>query len=428
VTGCFGPYIHPAMVVGPAWTRGEIEKPAGEKNMGTWTAGVYTPEQQARLGVDEQGTKVAPAAALELRAAPAAAPTAGRCGAIGPAWTRGEIEKPAGTINMGTWTARVYTEEQKRRLGVDKDGNKVTTASQQPQTITPAYATALLSSQQLMGTLCKQYFKKYDVNGDNVLQLSELTVLCTDLHLGLGMSQANVECIKSSILPFSQGGADDQLTIDEFPVWFASVMKESIDANTAAPAPRIPTGFVLTVKALSGRQETLEVPLSMNLSELREAAAAALELPAAQTQLMIGERILSEGHQTLKDCDFEPGQEIDAIVVSTLKVRRHVYNMRGGAPPNRGYHLIATDEVDLEPNAPLGEQMDKLVPNDGYPGKANTAGVKLFAFQPANDGAPKIWTGGLNEIELEESGNALDTFDADGAVEVALLLPMRGMD
>lgn len=43
------------MVIGPARTRGEIEKPAGKKNMGTWTADVYTPEQQARLGVDEHG-------------------------------------------------------------------------------------------------------------------------------------------------------------------------------------------------------------------------------------------------------------------------------------------------------------------------------------------------------------------------------------
>eukprot|EP01046_Picozoa_sp_COSAG06_P079845 COSAG06_NODE_27225_length_597_cov_3.471888_1_plen_33_part_10 len=26
--------------VGPAWTRGEIEAPAGERDMGGWTAGV----------------------------------------------------------------------------------------------------------------------------------------------------------------------------------------------------------------------------------------------------------------------------------------------------------------------------------------------------------------------------------------------------
>jgi hypothetical protein len=41
--------------LGPRWTRGEIERPAGERNMGTWTAAVYTPEQQLRLGVDEMG-------------------------------------------------------------------------------------------------------------------------------------------------------------------------------------------------------------------------------------------------------------------------------------------------------------------------------------------------------------------------------------
>ena len=44
--------------LGPGWTRGEIEAPQGEKNMGTFTAAVYTAEQMARLGVNEQGQKV----------------------------------------------------------------------------------------------------------------------------------------------------------------------------------------------------------------------------------------------------------------------------------------------------------------------------------------------------------------------------------
>ena len=43
--------------VGPAWTRGEIEKPEGERDIGGSTELYYTPEQQARLGVDEQGNK-----------------------------------------------------------------------------------------------------------------------------------------------------------------------------------------------------------------------------------------------------------------------------------------------------------------------------------------------------------------------------------
>ena len=44
---------------------------------------------------------------------------------IGPAWTRGEIEKPEGVRNMGSYDALFYTEEQQRRLGVDESGAKV---------------------------------------------------------------------------------------------------------------------------------------------------------------------------------------------------------------------------------------------------------------------------------------------------------------
>ena len=41
--------------VGPAWTRGEAEAPAGQRDMGGWQAAVYDAEQQQRLGVDEFG-------------------------------------------------------------------------------------------------------------------------------------------------------------------------------------------------------------------------------------------------------------------------------------------------------------------------------------------------------------------------------------
>ena len=114
--------------IGPAWTRGEIEKPAGERNMGTWTAAVYTEEQQVRLGVDEHGTKVhatgdAPASGCGDGGFGSGGPRPlGGLGGIGPAWTRGEMEKPAGEKDMGGWTALVYTEEQQARLGVDEQG------------------------------------------------------------------------------------------------------------------------------------------------------------------------------------------------------------------------------------------------------------------------------------------------------------------
>lgn len=47
-----------AGVIGPAWTRGEIEKPTGLRDMGGWMANFYTPEQQQRLGVDENGNSI----------------------------------------------------------------------------------------------------------------------------------------------------------------------------------------------------------------------------------------------------------------------------------------------------------------------------------------------------------------------------------
>jgi len=52
-------------------------------------------------------------------------PLIGGVGGLGPAWTRGEIEKPAGEKSMGTYTVNFYTEEQQKRLGVDENGNKV---------------------------------------------------------------------------------------------------------------------------------------------------------------------------------------------------------------------------------------------------------------------------------------------------------------
>jgi hypothetical protein len=54
--------------LGPAWTRGEIEAPAEEKSVGTSTIGVYTSEQQPRLGVDEFGEMAAAEPEPEIQA------------------------------------------------------------------------------------------------------------------------------------------------------------------------------------------------------------------------------------------------------------------------------------------------------------------------------------------------------------------------
>jgi hypothetical protein len=112
--------------VGPAWTRGEGEKPLGEKAMGGWTAAVYTAEQQARLGVDEFGSpKSQPT--QEVTNIPVSNPSEPVHPMIG-AGLEGrshQQEAPQGTKNMGTWTAAVYTAEQQARLGVTEMGEAV---------------------------------------------------------------------------------------------------------------------------------------------------------------------------------------------------------------------------------------------------------------------------------------------------------------
>ena len=46
----------------------------------------------------------------------------GGTGGLGPAWTHGTIEAPAGVQDMGSWKAAVYTEEQQARLRVTAEG------------------------------------------------------------------------------------------------------------------------------------------------------------------------------------------------------------------------------------------------------------------------------------------------------------------
>ena len=95
----------------PPWERGEMEKPAGTKDMGGWTRGVFTLEQQNRLGVDEDGQKILSNKKVQVLPPAHLLPNG--------------MEAPAGTKDMGSFTRGVYTSEQQARLGVDEDGKKV---------------------------------------------------------------------------------------------------------------------------------------------------------------------------------------------------------------------------------------------------------------------------------------------------------------
>ena len=97
--------------LGPAWTRGEIERPLGTKSMGTWTAAVYTEEQQLRLGVDEQGKPQADAAATTAQ--PASSRFPAHWGDEPRAQTR-DLRPLPGGYGMGSGTLAKWIEDKMR--------------------------------------------------------------------------------------------------------------------------------------------------------------------------------------------------------------------------------------------------------------------------------------------------------------------------
>ncbi|CAL1134261.1 unnamed protein product, partial [Cladocopium goreaui] len=436
-------------LVGPAWTRGEMERPAGTQDMGTYKTLVYTPEQQERLGVDANGNPAAktaeevPVAAkasspAPMPAAPAGRPgNPGRIGLAGPAWTRGEMERPAGTKDMGGWKALVYTPEQQERLGVDQDGKPVTkpveekpvkAGSKGPQPITAEYAAALLNSDKLLSDMCKKYFRKYDSNKDAFLESEEIVTLCQDLHSGLGIDLTDKD-IEESMKPYS-GGKEAGLKEEDFSSWFAQILQDTVKKSQVSngKATEQPAELTeLTVKSLNGGETTLNVEGSSAVAELAKRAAALLDLPVAKTKIACGGEVLDE-MTSIASAKLDASSDLTAVVMNSIKVRRHVYQGRGGAPPYRGFHLVATDEVELEPGKKLGEQWTKMVPEDGYPGPSGYQ-VFPFAFQSTPSfKVPEKWEGGMNEVKVEQDIFPEDVFGVDGEVELAVLLPMRGMD
>ena len=118
---------------------------------------VTSPVQRGSVrGIDpkslDQETPAASAKAPPAPAPPAACPAppeaaATGLDALGPAWTRGELERPAGEKDMGGWKAAVFTEEQQARLGIDAEGHPAPTpvARQTTQALTAELLAAAVA-------------------------------------------------------------------------------------------------------------------------------------------------------------------------------------------------------------------------------------------------------------------------------------------
>lgn len=396
----------------PQWLSGQAERPAGTEVRGTATFLVYTPEQQARLGVDKSG-KAQPRIVQ---------------GGLPPPWLSGQMERPAGTEVRGTATFAVFTPEQQARLGVDKYGK----AAAQQQPITPAFAAALLGSKTLLHSMVRTQFHRFDLNHNQKLELNELSELAAELYRSLGLPAESMdkEQLQQSVAEHSPSAGQEGMTLEEFGPWFSALLQESLKkAQSTQRSESSSSVLRLTVGTMSGKKETVEVPSFCRIIDLRDAAADALNTPPAQTQLLLGTTILQPPRQTLSDFGLANGAELTAVILSSMKVWRHVYNAQGGSPEYRGYYLVASDEVELDPHKPLKEQWEQLVPADGYPGEGKPAPGQfpVLGFQPDGE-APRKWEANLNEVPVDLEETPMKFFGADGSVEYAVLLPMRGMD
>lgn len=95
--------------------------------------------------------------------------------------------------------------------------------------ITPSYATALLGSSKLLRSMCDKYFRKFDTNGNGVLEMKEAMKLMEDLQVSLGVPPADWPSEKQlheSLAKYADEGC--VLRREGFPQWFASTLEAAL--------------------------------------------------------------------------------------------------------------------------------------------------------------------------------------------------------
>lgn len=112
-------------------------------------------------------------------------------------------------------------------------------AASQPalaRSITPGYAAALLGSEDLLHSLCRQYLRRYDTDGNSKLDHGEAMQLLRDLQLSLGVPAADwpsEEELRDSLRRYGGADAGDSspsaaVGAERFPAWFAAELREAL--------------------------------------------------------------------------------------------------------------------------------------------------------------------------------------------------------
>ena len=100
----------------------QLRAAIGEKRMATLDAEEAKALQELEAEYEKKRTELRKS--FEEKRKSLGSSAVGGMKGLGPRWTRGEIEAPAASRSMGSYTVRVYTEEQQARLGVDELGAK----------------------------------------------------------------------------------------------------------------------------------------------------------------------------------------------------------------------------------------------------------------------------------------------------------------
>ncbi|CAE8708459.1 unnamed protein product [Polarella glacialis] len=100
--------------------------------------------------------------------------------------------------------------------------------------ISAGFAAAVLESPNLLSSLCRHYFQKYDKNGNGVLEISEALTLAGELNLSLGLPSdvLDEEQLAASFLQFGSAQAEQvALCSDAFRSWFSEALRATVERS-----------------------------------------------------------------------------------------------------------------------------------------------------------------------------------------------------
>jgi hypothetical protein len=203
---------------------------------------------------------------------------------------------------------------------------------------------------------------------------------------------------------------------------------------------------------LTGTSVSTQVPQSYSVGLLKDELRKKLNI-SAENPLSITFNDETLGPDTAKlqslDCIRQLAEDnstlaVSVVVLSMVKVKRHIYNARGGAPPHRGSYLTSTEEIELDPTMTLGNQMHKIVPGHGAGKGMGKMGKTKSKFETKSKFAPNVWIWHADEVPRkwgEDEGAdiakperlfsdcvQLPEIFAKGGKSLVILIPMLGMD